>query len=499
MKNSSSLSEKILSAGSWGILGTLSDSAIRLLASIVVARLLVPEDFAVVALASVIMETVTRFTDFGVSAAIIREKENTEQLSQTLFWSWFVFIMIICLLVVSSSQLVAKFYEETRLPFILSVMAFGMVAGGLNTVPMALLEKQIKLKEINLLRMATTFCVSILAIALAMASAGYWALIIPSVIIGVLQFPILLRLSGFQPRFFWTWHQLREVLSFGTGVFFARLCVFFSDNADYFFLGKYLPKPIFGQYYFAYTRSRLPYLTIAPALQAPLLAAFSQIRDNPKRLREALIRVARVHFSVLAPIGLWLILLADPLIVTIFGQQWRPSIPIIQVYSIFFMFVAGGGFSGAPLLAMGKSWLLSALQAFRLISVLSALIWGVVTNQSILSISIAIVIMNLPAYIFGIGYIFRKVGLSLSEIWQAYRGCFLALIISGIFFTITRLCGWHPASMGNIVYLLGGLLVLFAGYFAGTWIFNSEFTNEIVGYLRTKIERKHAPFIAKVS
>jgi PST family polysaccharide transporter len=499
MDNSSSLSERILSAGSWGILGTFSNSAIRLLASIAVARLLIPEDFAVAALAGVIMETVTRFTDFGVSAAIIREKEKTEQLSQTLFWSWIGFVAIICLLVVSSSQLVAKFYEETRLPLILSVMSFGLIAAGLNTVPLALLEKQIKLKEINLLRMAATTSTSILAVAFAIASTGYWALIIPSVIIGVLQFPILLRLSGFQPRFYWTWHDLRKVLSFGTGVFLARICVFFSDNADYFFLGKYLPKSVFGQYYFAYTRSRLPYSTIAPALQAPLLAAFSQIRDNPKRLREALIRVARVHFSVLAPIGLWLTLLADPLIVTIFGQQWRPSIPIIQVYSIFFMFVAGGGFGGAPLLAMGKSWLLSALQAFRLISVLSALIWGVVTNQSILSISIAVVVMNLPAYIFMTGFIFRKVGLSLSEIWQAYRGCFLALIISGICFTITRLCGWHPASVGNIVYLLGGMLALFAGYSAGSWIFNSEFTNEIVGYLRTKFERNHAPFTAKVS
>jgi O-antigen/teichoic acid export membrane protein len=493
INNSLSLKGRVLSAGYWGLLGTFSISAIRLLSSVFVARLLLPQDFAIAALAVVIMETVSRSTDFGVSAAIVREKEDSEQLTQTLFWTWIILIMITCTLVISGSQIISEFYEEKRLPRILVVMSFGMLAGGLNTVPLALLEKQIRLKEINLIRMATTFCVSLFAIFLAIASTGYWALILPSVVGSILQFPILLKLSGFQPRFFWGWHHFRRFLSFGFGVFLSRLCVFLSDNADYFVLGKYLPKPIFGQYYFAYSRSRLPYSAIAPALQAPLLAAFSKIREDPFRLREALLKVARVHFSVLAPIGLWLALLADPLIVVVFGQQWKQSIPIIQVYSLFFLFVAAGGFSGAPLLSMGKSWLLATIQLFRLLSILGALIWGVWTNQSILTISIGIVFMNLPAYILGMSYLFLKVGMRISEVWQGYRGCCLSLITSGFIFAFIRFCGWHPTEVGDTIYLLGSLTTLFIGYCAGTWLFNGDFADEILEFLKNKLNPKGAP------
>lgn len=383
----SSLTSRVIAGGLWGLAGTLAQSVLAIASALVIARFLAPEDYAVAAISGAIVGLAARLGQIGLSETIVRERERLDAVCRASLGALGILGLVLALGVGAASPLAARFYDDSRLVAVLPLAALSLLLGMVTSVPRAILQRRFALRETNAIDVLQRTITALGGIALAALGAGFWALVIPGVTAVVLVAPLTFVLARFAPRPSFDLSPLRGALRFGSGVFAARTLTYVSNEVDYFVLGRYLPKADYGHYYFAFTRAYLPYTMIGPAVQEPLFAAFSEIGADLARMRHAVLRVARVHFFLFAPAGAALFALADPLVPLVFGPQWEASVPLCRVFALMTLLSAAGGFTGAVMFALGRSWLMSALNVVRLVAVIGALAWGVVARASVVEIA----------------------------------------------------------------------------------------------------------------
>ena len=485
-----SLTRRVVAGGIWGMLGSSAQTILGLAAAIVVARHLLPADYAVMALAGAVVSLTGRIGSFGLVDAIVREREEFDDLAESVFTALVGLGLLLCGAVLAATPLLAVFYDEPRLTRALPVLLLSLYAGMLGSVPRALLQRGLRFREINLLDVIQKAVASVVGIGLAVAGFGYWALILPSLVaIGAIS-PALFLMAGFRPHFGFSWPRLRRCVRFSSGVFLARLLNFLGDDIDYFVLGKYLARPAYGFYYFAFTRTRMPYTLLGPAIQGPLLPAFSELRHDARRLRRAVVRVASISFSTLAPISLALAIFADPLIPFVFSDRWAPAVPLCRVFAILTLLPAAGGFSGAVLLALGRSWTVVGFNAFRLAAIGTALAWGVLGSRTALEIAVSLTAANFLTIGTTLFLLFSLIGLRGRDYVTMYGRAALCIALAVAAWGSAFAAGLQPENLGSLLYLAAAGSLFLAAYGAATWWINRPPVDEVLPLIRERLKRR---------
>lgn len=482
--SSPSLTRRVITGGIWGLFGTGGQALLALGSSIIIARYLEPTDFAVVAIAGAIMSVASRASQFGLAESIVRQRGDVASLARSsLTVVLFIGIALGSLIALLASQ-IADFYGDPRLGKVLPWLSLSLLLGFIVIVPRALLQRELRLREINSLDLAQRFMVTAGGAGLAIAGAGYWALVAPGVAAMFVTVPLTFIVARLPPIPSTDFLALRGSVRFGAGVFSARTLSLLCDEIDYFFLGRYLPSREFGLYYFAYVRARQPYTMIGPGVQEPLFSAFSKIGDDMGRMRQAVFRVASVHYLIFAPLSIGLFLIADPLVPLIFGEKWRAAIPVCRAFCIMSLLPAAGGFTGSVMLALGRSWLMTLLNGFRLLAVSLALVLGIWLGYDVLSITIALVVANGVVLTGHLVVMYRLIGASLKEALGAYGVTTLTMAAGAAFWSGLGLAGLidRVASPALIVLLFA--LIFGAVMAIGTLSFNKAITEEARSLLR---------------
>lgn len=483
------LTRRVFAGGAWGLVGTLGQAGAGVAAALVTARLLSPEDFAVAAIAGVLADLAGRLGHVGLVESLIKEREEIETLAQSAFVALAGLGALLASVLVAAIPLLTRFYDEPRLAGAVLVVALSLFLGLANGVPRALLQRSLRLKEINVLQTAQRFVAAAFAIALALSGAGFWALVLPGTLAQLLATPVLFRLARFRPRLRFAWERVRRTLPFGAGVFGSRLLGFLGDDLDYVVLGRYLPRDVFGQYYFAFTRARVPYAFLGAAAQDPLFAAFSEVGADRPRLVRAVSRVASVHFAIFGPLFFFLFLLADPLIPFLFGPQWSPSIPLCRAFALMNLLPAAGGFTGSVLFALGRSWLMFGLNVLRVAVVVAVLAWGVASGRSAFEIGVALAAVTALVLSVHLVWLFRILGAGVGDARRMYGPTLLAAGIATAAFAALRLLGWSPSSLPAPAYLLGAGAVLGLAYLVAARFLNRPVADEVLPWLKERIGR----------
>lgn len=483
------LTERVLAGGAWGMAGITAQTGIAFLSSLVVARQLAPTDYAVMALAGALVALVSRLGQVGLAEAIVRERERLLELCHTAFWTLVALATVMALVLVVAAGPLSAFYGEPRLSTALPLLALAIGSTLVASVPRALLARELRLGELNAVDVSRSLVIAAGGVTLALSGAGWWALVLPPAVGAALSLPALAWLARYRPRAVFVPRRLRAQLRFGAGVFAARLLAYLAEDLDYLVLGRYLPRASYGLYYFAYVRARQPYLAVAPALQAPLFAAFSEVRGEPARLARAVVRVARVHFAVLAPLALALALLADPAIPFVFGRQWQPTTPLVRVFALMAVMSAAGGFSGAALLAVGRPWAMVGLNLLRCAAVAGVLGWGVATGRSALAIAGALAATNALAVAFNLTVLWRVLRLGLAAAWRVYGRSLGCLALAAAAWLGAGRVGLRPDVLAAPVYLGFAGALLATVYLGGLCWMNRPLAEELWPWLRARLGR----------
>lgn len=408
MRNSSKyFNSKLLKKGlgqktyKGGILTIVSQGGIFILqfvTTVVLSRILNPDDFGLIGMVSVIVTFVSLFKDFGLSKATIQRPEITSQQISNLFWFNFGLCLLLGTLIVSGASAVAQFYERRELASVAKLFGIIFVMQGLGLQHRALMARQMKFLALAIISIAAMFIGCSISIYMAWAGYRYWALValagLPPIVDGLLCIiytrwvPELPRLNvGTLP-----------FLKYGSNLMGFNLVNFFTRNLDNILIGKYLGASILGYYNMSYRMLLLPMQQINGPLSRPMLVALSSLQFEPVRYRLAYSKSLKMVSTATIPIVFFLA--GDPslIITTILGSEWGDAAPIFLALAPY-AFVSSTNFATgwvySSLGHTGRQFRVGIVTSFIMISaIIAGLQYGAIGVA--LAASIVSIIMRVP-------------------------------------------------------------------------------------------------------
>jgi polysaccharide transporter, PST family len=442
--------------------------AIQLVGAMVMARLLEPNDFGLVAMATTVTVFVSIFTDMGLSTATIQRKEITHEIVSILFFLNLAVGFGLMLLAVAASPLAAWLFHDARVgPLVLS-MALGIPMASAAAQHSALMSRGMRWIPLQAIGIVAQSLGLIVGILLAWkTSAGYWAIVAQGLTSSFVSMALTWVACPWRPSRPKNWHGARSEINFGLYLTGFGTLNYFHRQGDNALIGWQWGAVELGYYSRAYNLLMLPINLINSSVTSTTVPMLSRLKDKPDEWNRAFLHLATVTAFAGVGICVCLFVVARPLITLLLGPKWVEVISIFQILSISSIFATSSNSCGWIFVSLGKTkemfkWSLFASPLF-FISFLIGLPWGA---QGV-ALSYAIMMLFLvPAYYY---YSTKQCSLTPSTLLKWIVPIYGIASVSALcgYFSIHALelySNFQQFALGSFVtgtvYLAAGILAL---------------------------------------
>lgn len=320
----------------WTGTSTLVVTAMKYVRTIILARLLVPDDFGLMAMVTVIVGLGQAFSDMGISLSIIWKQDASDDELSSIYWFNLLTGVAVSGLVVAVAPLVVRFYNEPRLYDLVLWVSPIFLITSIGLPFQMILQKELMFRHIAILEIISALAAAAVSVAAAFLEAGVYALIWGA-IVEIIMRAILQTAIGWK-----TWHpylhfgakELRSYLRFGIFNMFDRLLNFYQSNIDYIILGRFLGGEMLGIYMIAYQMVIEPLVKLNPILTRVAFPVFARKQDDNSALRRGYCEMSKMVGFMTFPV-LALMAATVPLFIpALFGAKWAPAITLIQILAI---------------------------------------------------------------------------------------------------------------------------------------------------------------------
>jgi PST family polysaccharide transporter len=316
--------------------------------TVILARLLTPDDFGIVALSISLLALLSAFTDRALASAVIRTADPSPGLYDTL-WSLGMVrgaSMAVCFAL--SSFIAAKVFSEPRLMMVMPVLAIYIFMSGLYNPRSAMLVRDLVFWQQFMIDVSQKLVNLIVTVSIAFFYKSYWAMIIGIVVGQAASTLLSYFVLPYRPRF--SLSHSKEVMNFSMWLTFGKVLNMLNWRLDHLMIGGWIGRPALGVYTMGDNLAVIPTREIITPLTGVLFPAFSRFRDNPRELAQKYQLAQASITALILPAGVGMALVADSMVRLALGPKWLNAIFIIQGLAAVFAFQTLG--SLAPSLAM---------------------------------------------------------------------------------------------------------------------------------------------------
>jgi PST family polysaccharide transporter len=364
-----SLKGAALAGGRWGALESVASQSLTLLTTAVLARILSPADFGIVAIAAVVVGFFGLITEAGFTAAIVRRPTINPIVLSSAFWLAAALGTLAAVLAgVLASPIASLFGDVEAAPFV-AVSAISLVFGLAASVPKGLLLRSLRFRAVSLIAVLNITSYATTAIICAtLLDLGAW-----SIIIGKLVGSAVASLSTFiagrwRPQWTFRVGAIRQDLAFNAGFLGNRLVGYTAKNLDYWAVGRVLGSAILGAYYIAYIAPNLVRQRMTWVTQRALLPVFARIGTDSPRLVRAYLQVYRFTALIAMPALVGLAIVAEGAIDLVFGSRWATAAAPLSVLALAAAIESLHPVNATLFLSQGKPSLNLLVNSVRLVT-----------------------------------------------------------------------------------------------------------------------------------
>lgn len=303
--------------------------AFQFAVTIILARLLNPEAFGLVAMVAVVLTFLETFKDLGLSSATVQRPDITHEQVSTLFWVNAGLGLVTALLMVPLAPVLAWFYGEPALVDITLSLGIAFIISGLSTQHLALLRRQMRFSALAGIQMGSEIIAMAVAVLAAYEGAGYWALILQRIVWVVCMTVGGWTFCGWRPGRPAGFAQVRDLLGYGSHVTGSNLVSLFVRNLDQVLIGWYWGATPLGLYDRAYKILLLPINNLNAPLFSVAMPALSRLVGEPERYRRVYLGMVEKLSMMAMPCAALLIAAPDHVVRLLFGPQWLAATPIV--------------------------------------------------------------------------------------------------------------------------------------------------------------------------
>ena len=331
-----SVKNRLIKGFAWFAAARIIVNLLTFASSIILARLLMPEDFGLVALATGLNAVIVALTQLPIAEALIQ----TDNLEDDHFHSAFTLGLargvMLCVVLLIITWPAAAIYNDTRLIPILLLMALNALISGFYSARWPLMQKHLSFKPAFVMEAASRITSFLVAIPIAYFYRSYWAIVIPITVLQLLSVIITYLYAPYRPRL--STRRVRDIWSFSVWVTLSSMLNTINLRIDTLLIGALLGQRAVGYYSYGDDKAALPSREIGGSMIHLLFPGLTLVKDDPQRLISGFKRIQSLMFAICAPAGVGLALVADDFVLGFLGGKWAPIIPIIQVIAVALAF-----------------------------------------------------------------------------------------------------------------------------------------------------------------
>lgn len=358
------------------LLSSFGTKVVTLGCQLVLAWILLPADFGLVALAY----SVTAFTAViqrnGLREILIQRATRFSEYANSAFWLSLVIGLIVALLTLGAAPVAAHVYGQSDLLGILSVLALGQVLLALQSVPGAKLQIDLRFRELSLVNLFEGIATGLLTVVFALTGWKAYSIVLPIPLVQLASLLIQMRWTQFRPQMGYAWPLWREMIGGSSLLLGAGLLYAFNMQGANIVLGLFHGPVVVGIFFFAYNLCNQITNLLTNNLYSVLLPTLSNLQDDVPRQTQAFLRVATLVNLVGMLVCFLLAAVADPLVCAVYGHKWRAAIPSMQVLSLGMTFSISFALSINLMTAQGLFGKLLRFNIFRAIGFIALVAIG---------------------------------------------------------------------------------------------------------------------------
>jgi teichuronic acid exporter len=325
------LKKKSVSAVAWSALDVFMRQGVQFAIGVVLARLLAPEEFGIIAMLGLFIGLASAFADSGFSSALIQKKEVTDEETSSVFYFNVLAGLVMAVCLCAGSPWIAHFYQMPILKPLTCAMALNLFLGSFGSVHWALLNRELDFRTQMRISVVSGVISGIFAVVLATLGWGVWSLVAQTLISTVISTVGLWWCRPWRPRLLFRFAALWSLLRFGSYLLFSALLDTAYNRFYTLIIGKLYSARALGYYSRADSTQQLPANLIATIVGRVAFPIFSAAAGDKNLLHRGMRKAVESLMLVNLPVMLGLLAVSRVLVLTIFGEKWLPCVPYLQV------------------------------------------------------------------------------------------------------------------------------------------------------------------------
>jgi len=389
-----SLSHKVSRGGIWVSAARVSDKVLKSISAIVLARLLTPFDFGLVAIAMTIMSFTQTFTQPGFESALIQKQEHPRDYLNTAWTFGLLRAVLLYGLVFVLAPLFASFFNEPKVISILRVIALSFILQSLRNIGIIYFRKNLDFGKLFVLQASSTLAYVIVVIPMAFLLKNAWALVLGSLASGVVGCLLSYVLHPYRPRLEFNLVKAKELFNFGRWILGTGVLAMLRTAGIDAFIGRFLGVPILGFYNRSQAFSNKLFTDLNGIMWQVGYPAYSKLQNRSSQLREAYIKTLQLVTFVGMPMAGGIFVLSKEFTHIFLTDKWLPIVPVMQVLCLLAVITLLNAPSGMLFQAVGKPAIGTKISLASII-LLAGLIYPLASRWGLRGVAIALLLSTL--------------------------------------------------------------------------------------------------------
>lgn len=463
------LKHKTIAGAFWEGLHSGGAALLAFVSTIVLARLLTPEDYGYVGMIAIFIAVAETLINGGFGSALIQKKDPTDADYSTVFYVNIGVSVLLYLILFFIAPLVGRFYHMPMLALVLRVQGIVIVTNAFKIVQFNILQKRLQFKTIAIVELSVALVALALVIYLAWSGLGVWSLVIWRLFISVVTSILYWIMGHWKPRLMFSFASLKELFGFGGYMLLSSIVNQIYANVQGLLIGRKFSAETMGYYSKAQNAESLASSLVSKISNNVSFPVLAELQYNREAMVGMLRRITKILFFVTLPAMMILFLIAEPLFIMLYSERWLSSVPYFRILCFMgiFMCVEGVGNNAIAALGKGKNFFWQNL--LKRIAGVSIMIVGILV-YGMKGLLVGMVISASFNYIVNMFLISRHVGYSVP---LQIRDVVPIIILTAISFFLCYVLGviWNPN-----MYLLAILqiVIFFIVYIVGARLFEID-------------------------
>lgn len=474
--------QKVAGGLFWSYGERIMAQLVSLIVSIVLARLLDPENYGVISIVMIFITFCDAIVTGGFGNAIVQKKDADELDVNTMLCCSVATSILLYIIIFCAAPYIASFYNMPIIRPILRVLGLRLLISGVNSIQRAWIQKRMLFKRFFISTSFGTIISAVVGISMAYMGKGAWALVGQYLTNSFIDTAVLLITNDWKPRLQFSWKRAKEMLSYGWKVLVTTVVYTIEGDLRSLIIGKKFGSADLAYYDQGKKFPNLLVTNINTSISNVMFPVLSENQNDPTRLKQLCRRAVRIGIYLLSPLLIGLMGVADTFVIAILSEKWAPCIPFLRILTLVFLVRPFTTTCQQSILSVGRSDITLKIEIIVNAVAIGILFYSVFILESVLGIAIGTLIAELVSMGMFMYYENKIIRYSYKEQLQDLLPSLGLATVMGV---IVYIVHFLPIYKGLALILQVVIGAVF--YFAASYVLQFEPFVYLVGMLKEKL------------